>query len=724
MIKKSMNRKKNGFTMAEMMIVVAIIMILAGFAFVNVIRYQRSLRQLERDGIAKEIFVAAQNHLSMADSQGLLSNKEDSFYGNKVAGASDVYYFVANGTDAAYPDDSDNALTLMLPYASIDETIRTGGSYIIRYQYNESVSRILDVFYSTDNGGFGYVLRDADYDNLIANIDDREYRRNYNGGVIGYYGGEDALDLKSPYELDSSLIKVVNGDTLYVVIDNTSNSVKTGDFINLKDDAVSMNLKLVITGKTSGKKATIELIKNGVLQNDILMPDSNLQEMSFMLDDITVANKHFKEQFPDFVAGEDITLEVIADNTSALSNITSSGKIETNSLYMSLDKSNNNDVANIATIRHLENLGSNISNHQIFDDEAEINAVQVANIDWNTFKNNMTVDSNFGIYEYNSNNRNSTFVPVIDNKPVIYSAKNNDDAYRINNVEIASSNSAVSTGIFSELKAMSRISDVMFVNCVVSGGTNTGTVAGLATTTEFVNVIVYGNRGNVYGGANSGGIVGSMSGGSIHDSSASVYVSASNNAGGLVGTASGITISESYSGGHTANGKYSTATYNVNGTNNAGGLIGYAESSRIENSYSTCSVRGRNAGGLAGTATNMNEIRHNYATGLVSYTSNGGALFGIYTGAISFNNYYFESINRELSACGSGNVNAIAADANTVSYRNIVSATSIGRTVPYDVTLNYPYPFLSTRGLYNGENGSGRHYGDWPDIESYAVNRN
>ena len=58
-----------GFTMAEMLIVIAILGILAGVAFVAVQQHQKSVTQLQYDTIAKEIFVAAQNHLTLAKSE-------------------------------------------------------------------------------------------------------------------------------------------------------------------------------------------------------------------------------------------------------------------------------------------------------------------------------------------------------------------------------------------------------------------------------------------------------------------------------------------------------------------------------------------------------------------------------------------------------------------------------------------------------------------------------
>ena len=62
--------------MAEMLIVVAIIGVLSGVAFVAVQSHQKSLQLAEMDSIAKEIFVAAQNHLLMAENEKYLGNTE------------------------------------------------------------------------------------------------------------------------------------------------------------------------------------------------------------------------------------------------------------------------------------------------------------------------------------------------------------------------------------------------------------------------------------------------------------------------------------------------------------------------------------------------------------------------------------------------------------------------------------------------------------------------
>ena len=67
MEQKRQNKQKRraAFTLAEFLTVIAIVGILASLSFVAVIRYQRKLRRLEMDQTAKEIFLAAQNHLTM-----------------------------------------------------------------------------------------------------------------------------------------------------------------------------------------------------------------------------------------------------------------------------------------------------------------------------------------------------------------------------------------------------------------------------------------------------------------------------------------------------------------------------------------------------------------------------------------------------------------------------------------------------------------------------------
>lgn len=74
MEQKRQNKQKRraAFTLAEFLTVIAIVGILASLSFVAVIHYQRKLRRLEMDQTAKEIFLAAQNHLTLEVSNGTI----------------------------------------------------------------------------------------------------------------------------------------------------------------------------------------------------------------------------------------------------------------------------------------------------------------------------------------------------------------------------------------------------------------------------------------------------------------------------------------------------------------------------------------------------------------------------------------------------------------------------------------------------------------------------
>ena len=72
-------KEKKGFSIGEMLAVVGIMAILAAVGVVGILSYLRSMAKMEYDDHAKELFIAAQNHLSMAESQGYLGREEGAF---------------------------------------------------------------------------------------------------------------------------------------------------------------------------------------------------------------------------------------------------------------------------------------------------------------------------------------------------------------------------------------------------------------------------------------------------------------------------------------------------------------------------------------------------------------------------------------------------------------------------------------------------------------------
>ena len=396
------NRSRLGFTMAEMLIVMAIIAVLGGVVFIAVQQHQRSLSQLECNTIAKEIFIAAQNHLTMTESQGYLSQSVGkSFFGTEETDAEgnsngqNVYYIIG--------PSSGNILDQILPFGSIDETIRAGGSYLIRYQSNPA--QVLDVFYCTKTGSpakYNHTIVAADYSDFLENKGAFSY--DY---VVGWYGGVDPLANTDygNYELKSPRVDVENGERLVVTITEPNKDITETDNLGYAD------VKLLITGETSKAEASIKLSMDPTNSGHPRFSyDTVNKKYIVVLDDITTAGLHFDELYTvkdetitfkktvvgsgasateettQFIPGENITVQAVAYSNSVLTNIAYSNAITTNSLFADIDDTGK--TAMIGSIRHLENLDANIShldNNDEIGDLDIIKATQIDDLDWNDF---------------------------------------------------------------------------------------------------------------------------------------------------------------------------------------------------------------------------------------------------------------------------------------------------------------------------------------------------
>ena len=264
-------KRNKGFTLAETLIVVAIITILSGVSFIAVQNHMRSLAQLERDGIAKEIFVAAQNHLTMAEHEGDLGLDN---YGKLEDEKDGIYYFVGNG--AAFSGDT--LLKVMLPFGAVDETVRLGGSYIIRYQ--RDTGRVLDVFFSWPNQRFPHSFGD-ELKTLIPDYagEGNTKRRNYtDGSVIGWYGGEAARTLAT-LSLEPPVLEVINQERLQVIVKDPNVG---------KTDA---RLQLIIKGASSKKEKAILLDATNTPEMVSVELGASQNVFNVTLDDITTADR-------------------------------------------------------------------------------------------------------------------------------------------------------------------------------------------------------------------------------------------------------------------------------------------------------------------------------------------------------------------------------------------------------------------------------------------------
>lgn len=771
-MKRFLNQNpRRGFTLAETLLVVAILVVLLCVAAVGVLRYQRSLEQLEMDGIAKEIFVAAQNHLTMAESQRLVSEMDsDTQWGTPAddADTSGVYYFVAGGSAGDARDD--NALGMMLPFGAVDETALGNGSYVITYQ--PAAGRVVDVFYAERTGRFSHTFSLSGstgdgaetYSSLMAcrGPEQKLARRFYlsERSVIGWYGGEGGIP--SGVTLKKPILTVENAEQLIVKVSNPNSGIALA------------GLKLIIEGEISGMQREIHVIDSrGVLNPDYAVTLGDRSELCIVLDDVTGSKKHFAEwtaagqPLAGLIPGENITIKAMAYNNSERTNIQYSNARTTNSLFGDTAVQGNDIYSNpswdrttvtVKAFRHLENLDpaiSGLSSAGLTVAAAE----QKADLDWESFIDlfgeNVSVDP---MLSGKNESQPGTFLPV-DLTDIDYTGKSSVSS--ISNLVVSTVNNQEPAGVFGTVTGGS-ISGLKLIDFAISSAKDAaGALAGSTDHTSITSVLVCNASKDasvsVTGSGAAGGLVGIMDGGSIRQCAAAVYVKAADgDAGGLAGIVTGAAaIEKSYAGGHTEAGRYKAAAegparFNVQAPNGAaGGLLGSVDTTEeveIAHCYTTASVSGETAGGFAGSihAASGSRVETCYETGLVSGTAASGAFAGSASGAVFSNASYFSMVNTIVSTDGTGSrtetllppvtgqdtmAGVTPFDVNVTEYNKI--ARNSGGAAPYDETIlkgnyNGKYAFSTINDLTSGTDPLpdwlNRHYGDWPSMETMIVN--
>lgn len=450
------NRRKGGFTMAELLMTVAIILILSSLVFVGILQIVNRMKMMEMNQTAKQIFIAAQNHLTQVKAGGKLeielAEAEDSsdpeavaaksWFGQEVTnirlsdgkqtsagegtGASaettveKQYYAVDQTGLSGGAGKGSGILSGMLPFGSIDETVRKGGSWII--QYEASTGTVQGVFYTDGSHGlFGKssakltvtndqeslqsAVRNGASDNYGEAVRMRYVPKqtgNSDRVIVGYYGGAEAKKLVLK-KIKAPVVEIDNTNYLKVNVYDPNSSDR-------KDPKVDLIVK--VHGETSKKDAFIALNTdpkseegNYIDRDQVLryVSSSNRSEQivdrngktadgetvekitgdhlvyTLVFDDITKKNGHFAQIFgkKGFLPGEDITVTVSAqgENTELQESLPKTG----NSLFESVGEidsgkdsadSGASDTsgismipsqANISNTRNLENLDPNVS---------------------------------------------------------------------------------------------------------------------------------------------------------------------------------------------------------------------------------------------------------------------------------------------------------------------------------------------------------------------------
>lgn len=492
-------KKKSGFTLAEFLVVVAITMILAGVSFVAAIHYQSRLRRLEMDKTAREIFLAAQNRLSLEFSGGslerILAKEPDSeeklgFSLNDQEKEGLYCILYQPGPDGQKP--SEDIRERLLPFGSIDETVRTDGSYLI--VYDPEKGEVREVWYSDR---YVFQATDAGSSDLSDAAQSPKKREHYKGYAIGYYGGDTVANENIPPAkgLKKPELTLFNGDILYVEV------------MDYLSETSQHSMKLWIEGVSSGAKGWMNVMDDTRRGRVVKIGTSGLSRV--ILDDIAWQSGRFAElnrtlersnggNDKNLIPGEDIRVyaEVSNSSGSAVSEV-----YQCSSLFAGISEGK----VRISNIRHLENLDYRISafNPGADGEKLELTPVEEApktygvvqqeDISWMDFRHNVSVihgthataerrENNISVYYMTGSGTNTSMTKTADGcfAPVEpqFALDYEGNTREIRDMLVHTTGGTLSGGCFGTVKKNLTVRNLKLVRPDVTSETSSGALIG------------------------------------------------------------------------------------------------------------------------------------------------------------------------------------------------------------------------------------------------------
>lgn len=233
MLHQRKNKKRTGgFTMVELMVVLAIMGILAALVGGGLIAYTRLARFEKNEANARTLFQAAQISLTRMDTAGELDafcadvedqGKAGTHFTDDVvitdAAGNEVRRRTAselnNGIYALYYDKTDGTGQNELVQWLLDDYIYDASMFsaAICVEIDRASGQVYSVFYDTNSDKLRFA---ADGVADATDITDRSYDHRRNDSLVGYYSAEDRVNV---VELQQTKLKVKNprlsnGETL------------------------------------------------------------------------------------------------------------------------------------------------------------------------------------------------------------------------------------------------------------------------------------------------------------------------------------------------------------------------------------------------------------------------------------------------------------------------------------------------------------------------------
>lgn len=670
---RRLNNNSRGFSLVEMLAVVAILVILLGISMVAAAGYRDMLKITELDNAAREIYMAAENRAVLLSGARRLSNQ----LGKKTPDSKFDYVSKTSMKEE------------LLPIGSIDPALRSGDFYIV---YDRKSGSVTDVFYAESSmDGLMTEGFDKFYENWAKSRSDRLKQKNTM--LVGWYNGQAAQG--EDVELD-----IPKEPTIKVMIDNGEELTVTVEYTAPGPAELSVKLGNVeLTDSTYDARKRDIKSQNGT--------NGTAYTCTWVLDSLTAGK--FKELGNTGVTpggNFTVTATIISPDNDFLE---ASASDTNNSLFQ---EGSNSDTAYIRNVRHLQNLDSDFSGVA-----GKTKAVQTADI---RCKDNETY-------------KDYDFVPIYNTSLESYDGKTN----KIWNLYVSGTKltgSGAHAGLFSRTiggtsQASMTFKNIRLVNASVTAakGCYAGVLVGATSDATIQNCWVYWEPdgditdlkdvlGSDVGGEDhyqyqvngdsAGGLVGYAQGRcEIANSLAATLVSGRDNTGGLIGEFAGSPAIIRYS--------YADCYLTGGAEANVAGLIGTLHGGKaveLTNCYAAGYIMGgSSAAGLClgdgkTTATNvysaMRYPKRNIGDTLAFLTGNQSS--------DSFTNTHF--LGKESQMVG---------EIKSTTYAEMTSEefrTEMGETFGWKKDDSHPYNlrehlFLSAYsypGLANLP-----HYGDW-----------
>ena len=323
MQKKFSKQNNSGFTLSEVLIAVAILIVLMGLAMIPITRHQRDLRQTELDAKAEIVYHAAQNKLSELLANGRISDcyAEDlQPLNNTPLDAAERKTSLHYVTSAAKTGEG-SAAAAILPEDQVDRQL-WDNHWVI--ELDPASGSVYAVFYSEKN-----LTYDFDSFNPLRFRDGRLSA----GATVGYYGG-DSVQSEITGKLTPHM-EIINKEQLLLRV-TCDTPMEPLHFYVTVSDGVHSTSRIELTGS--------EVKTDYLTYTATMVLDSLTGGMRFG------QQARFKNK--NLTPGADltITVEVTCENRLVDS---ASGTLTANSLFAEV---RGGDTAVVTYARHLQNL--------------------------------------------------------------------------------------------------------------------------------------------------------------------------------------------------------------------------------------------------------------------------------------------------------------------------------------------------------------------------------